>query len=383
MIANILFSDTTNSLNTSKSFDNDLKNSNFRTNLLESNAYYNFNKDTLHHISDSNYNSGTLEENNMIKQTYSLQKEITIADMKSILDYIKLKYSLYIISAKSLIKYINEQNMINNNVIAHYLLYQINNRILNLNYSSDKHNFAFFKIDKLLLISDNGVNNISMIKISRKNKIYNFTIEYKVNYKIINKLTHISYNYIKLTGINSDYEFNKYKKDIISNNHAILNNKFNSDIDYNKELNKIHNTIRYNKKSYTNQYDYHNKLYKKQVLYHNKGCFILNNDNTIKQLYINNPIQCKSYWQKYGYNGVWDTKCEKDSDCPFYSPNGNKDNKKRGGCYKQTGVCDMPVGITRIGYRKYLKETKPKCNNCSIDNQYCCSEQLKPSYKFI
>ena len=43
----------------------------------------------------------------------------------------------------------------------------------------------------------------------------------------------------------------------------------------------------------------------------------------------------------------------------------------------------MPVGITRIGYRKYLKDTKPKCDGCPVDNQYCCSTQVKPNYKFI
>ena len=48
--------------------------------------------------------------------------------------------------------------------------------------------------------------------------------------------------------------------------------------------------------------------------------------------------------------GVWDTKCEKDEDCPYFQANKNYPNR-RGGCNKSTGYCEMPKGIKNISYK--------------------------------
>lgn len=65
---------------------------------------------------------------------------------------------------------------------------------------------------------------------------------------------------------------------------------------------------------------------------------------------IEDPITCQSYHTELEGVGVWDSKCINDLDCPFYNM-----NTKANGCELNTGKCDMPVGITRIGYKKYGK----------------------------
>ncbi len=47
-------------------------------------------------------------------------------------------------------------------------------------------------------------------------------------------------------------------------------------------------------------------------------------------------------------NNSWDRPCEVDEECPFFQ-SGNP--ALRGGC--KDGYCEMPIGVSRVGYRKY------------------------------
>lgn len=47
---------------------------------------------------------------------------------------------------------------------------------------------------------------------------------------------------------------------------------------------------------------------------------------------------------------VWDQPCETDTDCPFWDS-----SQQRGGCLKD-GLCELPVAVQRLGYRKYNDE---------------------------
>lgn len=78
-------------------------------------------------------------------------------------------------------------------------------------------------------------------------------------------------------------------------------------------------------------------------------------------------------------DNIWDKPCEKNEECPFYQKNNNYKNY-RGGCID--GVCEMPVGIERKGFRYYNTNTYPLCYNCPSDNKHCCSQQSKPDYIF-
>jgi hypothetical protein len=362
-------------------FLNDIKfkkiNSQHYKYLKPFNAYYNFDEKTLNNLPNPNYNTNTLEDNHMTENAFSLQEEINLSSMKSILEITKFNFASYYIKAPSVISNIKNNNILSHNVIAHHLLFQINKRLLTLGYSSDKHPFSFFKINELQLLPSNESNKLNiMIRISRPHKIYNFTIEFSILYELEKKQVKITYNYIILKGINSDYNFDKYKKDKISNKQSILSNTFNTDLDYENEFNKVNDIIRENKKAYSKNPKYHSMYYENVMLYPNSGCFIKDKTNTITKLNTENPIKCQSYWKDYGFNGVWDSKCKNNLECPFYS-------KIDGTGKCNNGICEMPIGVTRIGYKKYLKDSKAKCANCPLDNPYCCYSNNKIKYKYL
>ena len=104
-------------------------------------------------------------------------------------------------------------------------------------------------------------------------------------------------------------------------------------------------------------------------------CFGLVNGVSIELPQYNNPIFCKSYHPDINQNGIWDAPCQIDNDCPFYKANKNYPNNK-GKCNKESGVCEMPLGIIPIGFKKYGK-IEPDCYNCSILslNTKCCNKQ--------
>lgn len=78
---------------------------------------------------------------------------------------------------------------------------------------------------------------------------------------------------------------------------------------------------------------------------------------------------------------IWDKTCSKDDDCPFYKSNNLYDNT-RGKC-KNNGICEMPVGVQRLGFSKYSDSGhfKPFCYGCE-DNDDCCNNQDNPDYVF-
>jgi hypothetical protein len=75
---------------------------------------------------------------------------------------------------------------------------------------------------------------------------------------------------------------------------------------------------------------------------------------------------------------IWDKKCSVNEDCPFYSY-----ERDIGGCHN--GFCDVPLGVQRAGYKKYIVEDVeegPLCKGCKWDNPYCCKNDEKPEYAF-
>lgn len=79
---------------------------------------------------------------------------------------------------------------------------------------------------------------------------------------------------------------------------------------------------------------------------------------------------------------TWDQPCLKDADCPFFQANKNYGNN-RGGCLDR-GVCELPIGVRRVSYRKYdaVGEFSPFCYGCSAYDADCCAKQPKPDYAF-
>lgn len=84
----------------------------------------------------------------------------------------------------------------------------------------------------------------------------------------------------------------------------------------------------------------------------------------------------------------WDSPCLANEDCPFFQANKNYPNQ-RGGCVSR-GMCELPIGVKRTGYRKYSTDAPyyPICHQCVSDPD-CCNKQKKnkkmksPDYAFV
>ena len=96
---------------------------------------------------------------------------------------------------------------------------------------------------------------------------------------------------------------------------------------------------------------------------------------------------CDSPYDIYGKpktrNTTWDHPCIVDSDCPYFQANKNYPNT-RGGCM-DSGVCELPIGVKRVSYRKYDDKdiNAPFCYGCDAYDTTCCSKKKYPDYAFV
>lgn len=120
----------------------------------------------------------------------------------------------------------------------------------------------------------------------------------------------------------------------------------------------------------------HDNALKSYKCFHPKG-------NRYGELpYYYTQVACESYHNEIGGIGVWDKPCSSDDECPFWRANVNYENNF-GGCDKETMKCQMPLGVQRVGYRKYSKHSTPFCYGCgSTNSQDCCNDQVTPDYMF-
>jgi len=87
-------------------------------------------------------------------------------------------------------------------------------------------------------------------------------------------------------------------------------------------------------------------------------------------------------------NGKWVKQCERDTDCPYFKSNTHYPNDY-GGCHKNTGYCQMPVGVNPLTFRQPSNPQDAHCYNCphgflgkhSI-GQCCQNQQPSPDYMF-
>ena len=114
----------------------------------------------------------------------------------------------------------------------------------------------------------------------------------------------------------------------------------------------------------------------KDQQFNNHRCYGLVNGVNKELPQYKNPIFCKSYHPEINQNGIWDAPCQVNNDCPFYKANKNYTNEF-GKCDKETGSCEMPLGVIPIGFTKYGK-IEPNCYNCDITakDSKCCEKQM-------
>ena len=144
------------------------------------------------------------------------------------------------------------------------------------------------------------------------------------------------------------------------------------------------------------------KNIKKDKIENQYACFNTNseiwNGKGLNNLFIrsNNKLDCENPINWYGEehpNGIWDRKCNNDSECSYYKSNKNYDNKF-GKCLKN-GYCEFPKNTLNLGYHFKVDNNKykEKCYNCDTDKWQpitklgeCCDEQrdkTKTKYSFL
>lgn len=95
---------------------------------------------------------------------------------------------------------------------------------------------------------------------------------------------------------------------------------------------------------------------------------------------VKNPARCRELG---GGRGVWDRPCRSDTECPFFQANRRYPNY-RGGC-EGSGMCEMPLGVRRVGYRLYDPVASlPLCHACEdpLDAECCSKQRPFPDYAF-
>jgi hypothetical protein len=217
----------------------------------------------------------------------------------------------------------------------------------------------------------------SILKSDRSNNLLDTTLiesEYPEILKIKLNLGDI----VILSGQKNSIENNKY----YYINNRILATSFIIKNDYNIENGKLYINNKNKKYDFINQND---KIYLPNddlmcivILKENEViiCHIIKKlDLTYNYECVTNPNikfkeQCESLYSisgilKDSYD-VWDRKCIYHTDCPFF--NLEKNNKYNGKC-NNTGYCEMPIGVSSIGYRKYTIENNGNNGNCPVKDK--------------
>jgi hypothetical protein len=291
------------------------------------------------------------------------------------------------------------------------------------------HPFQFFKIINSNMISNTDINNstnnnsnnntkniVFTLTIAREYKFQQFIIYYDIDLISTNSDTStinytVNLNKVELIGIpipktiefhsNQKTNYNPSNDDITIDSNTNKNTDYyykdqvsdNSTIDvtqsserssrFNKpnlkyiditETSDLDNTM-FDVNSQSAKIESRKMNVAKDQQFNNHRCYGLVNGISQELPQYKNPIFCKSFHPEINQNGIWDSPCQVNSDCPFYKANKNYPNEF-GKCDKLSGQCEMPMGMIPIGYKKFGK-TEPNCYNCganSLDSK-CCESQ--------
>ena len=206
------------------------------------------------------------------------------------------------------------------------------------------------------------------------------TIEFHSNQKTTSKDNEIDMN----TSAVKNTEIDFYYEDQVSDNSTIdvtgsseISSRFNNPnlkyIDI-TEISDMDNTM-FDENSQSAKIESRRMNVARDQQFNNHKCYGLVNGISQELPQYKNPIFCKSFHPEINQNGIWDSPCQVNSDCPFYKANKNYSNEF-GKCDKITGQCEMPMGIIPIGFTKYGK-IEPNCYNCgatTLDSK-CCESQ--------
>jgi hypothetical protein len=280
------------------------------------------------------------------------------------------------------------------------LISAFNRLILDNNYYVKYHAFDFFKIINSNLISttdlDNGtINWVFTLKIGREGKYQQITLYYDLNL-IKNNIDEyeVQVNKVEVLGlpVPKDIKFHENKKTSDKRNTYIDTHDTDVDVmpfgdgkNFQSPDIKFIDPVEiydmspnyFNNDSLSSKVEERITNLAKDVYSNSHKCFALVDGKSMELEEYKWQMFCESYHPEVNQNGIWDAPCQIDSDCPFYKANKNYPNNF-GKCDKPTGKCEMPQGVTPIGFTKYAKR-EPDCYNCGMDSisNKCCSQQSK------
>jgi hypothetical protein len=298
------------------------------------------------------------------------------------------------------------------------ILGALNNALLKSNYNSEYHKFIPYKLikSKIIDIYKSNSTNIVVLKIiynvgrNYRSNNFNFTSHVLLEGLTNSLLSNITTGLINILDVKLRVKFNLNGMPldkIISNNiNYKLDNRPEQKQIFNKStslIDKITNLNNKNNSKLVNddffgflennreklnielaKYDKINNNVLKQIeknkandVRHEYKCFHPKARDSIIE--VDNEIHCISKHSKFDNNiGIWDKPCSNNTDCPYYKANKNYDNNF-GGC-KNDKTCEMPIGVTKIGYTKILRGSEPLCHGClDINSNKCCEEQYDKS----
>lgn len=235
------------------------------------------------------------------------------------------------------------------------------------------------------LIDFKNNRNKIHLKIGRDQKYQNFTIylDLNMNFNESNNMFTLKINDLSLISTSNNY--NLITNNIIQEGYLKPINVDQSKLKNIASTAKPYDIFDENdipsnyfddefKKQHMDKYQYNKAVNDKED---KKKCFAVVNGKS-KELPFENKMHCESYHSNIDQIGIWDGPCQINDECPFYQSNKNYKNEF-GGC--NLGYCEMPLGVTRIGYKKYTKD-EPYCYNCPEgSDSKCCQQQYLDSKK--
>ena len=340
---------------------------------------------------------------------YSIANELSYSELYRALQIVFPQGSSDTLKASSLVDKFNDNeyiySAIKTAILAKFNSYMI---LTPLNISAKikpdemterYHPYSFYKATNSLLVEfkrDESPNKlIFYLMFGRENKMYLFTVYFALDIKLNIESGSIEYTYntVEATGITNN-QILGFKPD---NMPATLDNIIGINQNFNKQIENLKPFEKHLKESANDMPaeiflpEYQTAKIEEKRLEIARGsqedkkkCFgliekaindvsaNLTPENRILPQY-NNKLFCESYHPEIEQIGLWDAPCQVNTDCPFYKANKNYDNEF-GKCDKESGFCEMPLGVIPYGYTHFGKGGDPICYN---DNQGTekCSEQ--------
>ena len=268
--------------------------------------------------------------------------------------------------------------------IKYEIITIINQLIIKNKFYNQYHEYKFLKIINTRLLNKKQVFNIKQNKfyllIGKENAYQLFRIYFKISISNQSGNFTINIDNSELIGIelpeditikNNKTESNITSENILGTNNTYLNPSYSKFDDKFKRFD-IPETL-FQKQYQTLEMERYRKHLAEDKYKRDHKCFAFLNNESIELERYQNKKTCTSFHPEVDQNGIWDAPCQIDTDCPFYQANKNYENNF-GGCDDDSGYCQMPLGLKRIGYKKYDK-SKPLCYNCPTKEEDCCLKQ--------